>query len=374
VVMGNSSNHLALIFIPDISGFTKFVNDTEVKHSAHIIQELLENIINMNELQLTVSEIEGDAILFFRSGGPPDPEMIAAQVRKMFIAFHAYLNDIEARRVCQCGACSNASNLTLKFIIHYGNISVSEIGGHQKLLGKDVIVAHRLMKNTISDNEYMLISEEMISVIEEAKLGSACSWGKLNRGSSCYEHIGEVHYRYIKLAPLRKDIPEAAVNVPLEKYSDPIVTETFIEAPKEFIFETILDLDTRPIWTEGITKTEFDRDEILRIGSRHLCEVPGGMVELETIHRHSEDGTIEYAERAIENRLFKNVSTFYRLQDEDNRTYVRTEFHFKKRPLLGGVINLLFRPGLTSNLKKTSENLKQYCEESYHGRLRGRTQ
>ncbi|MFC2085655.1 hypothetical protein ACFLRO_00420 [Bacteroidota bacterium] len=31
-----------LLFVPDISGFTQFVKATEISHSRHIIQELLE--------------------------------------------------------------------------------------------------------------------------------------------------------------------------------------------------------------------------------------------------------------------------------------------------------------------------------------------
>ena len=37
-----------LLFIPDISGFTDFVNETEVDHSRYIIQELLDTLINAN--------------------------------------------------------------------------------------------------------------------------------------------------------------------------------------------------------------------------------------------------------------------------------------------------------------------------------------
>ena len=50
-----------LIFIPDISGFTHFVNSVELKHSQHIIGELLETIIDANQMGLSVSEVEGDA-------------------------------------------------------------------------------------------------------------------------------------------------------------------------------------------------------------------------------------------------------------------------------------------------------------------------
>ena len=52
----------SLLFVPDITGFTKFVNNTEIDHSQHIISELLENIIDSNQLDLEVSEIEGDAV------------------------------------------------------------------------------------------------------------------------------------------------------------------------------------------------------------------------------------------------------------------------------------------------------------------------
>jgi hypothetical protein len=47
-----------LLFIPDISGFTKFVNETDIGHSRLIIQELLETLINTNQIGLEISEIE----------------------------------------------------------------------------------------------------------------------------------------------------------------------------------------------------------------------------------------------------------------------------------------------------------------------------
>ncbi|MDQ3019785.1 MAG: DUF2652 domain-containing protein [Bacteroidota bacterium] len=61
-----------LLFIPDISGFTKFVNEMEIGHSRLIIQELLETMINANEIGLEISEIEGDAILFYKFGEAPE--------------------------------------------------------------------------------------------------------------------------------------------------------------------------------------------------------------------------------------------------------------------------------------------------------------
>ena len=56
----------ALLFIPDISGFTNFVSNTEVNHSKHIIKELLELLIKKNALNLKLAEIEGDALFFYK--------------------------------------------------------------------------------------------------------------------------------------------------------------------------------------------------------------------------------------------------------------------------------------------------------------------
>ena len=61
-----------LLFIPDISGFTRFVNETEIDHSRLIIQELLELLVDSNEIGMEISEIEGDAILFYKYGACPD--------------------------------------------------------------------------------------------------------------------------------------------------------------------------------------------------------------------------------------------------------------------------------------------------------------
>jgi len=59
-----------LLFIPDISGFTRFVNEIGIERSRHIIQQLLEVLINANELGLQISAIEGDEILFYKFGEP----------------------------------------------------------------------------------------------------------------------------------------------------------------------------------------------------------------------------------------------------------------------------------------------------------------
>src|SRR5216110_1518732 len=146
----------ALILIPDISGFTDFTSATEIDHSAHIITELLELIIASNETEFTLAEIEGDAVLFYRKGTALSHEQLVNQCLKMFSKFHQQLKIIERDTVCQCGACQSATNLTLKFIVHFGYIKEIRVAQFVKATGVDMIVAHRLLKNDVDSHEYIL--------------------------------------------------------------------------------------------------------------------------------------------------------------------------------------------------------------------------
>src|SRR5687768_13251032 len=123
VPLNKKMENKGLLFIPDISGFTRFINETEIDHSRLIIQELLELLINANDVGLEISEIEGDAILFYKFGDTPQLEELYQQVRKMFCDFHRQLMAYEYRRFCQCKACTSAINLTLKVVTHYGEFT-----------------------------------------------------------------------------------------------------------------------------------------------------------------------------------------------------------------------------------------------------------
>lgn len=153
-----------LLFIPDISGFTKFLNETDIEHSRYIIGELLENIINSNHIGLTVSEIEGDAVLFYRVGNTLSLEEIYRQVENMFCNFHKQIKNYDIRRACQCSACIAAKNLSLKIITHYGEFSTYEVKNYSQLIGKDVIVAHQLLKNEIDLHEYWLVTSDLFDL------------------------------------------------------------------------------------------------------------------------------------------------------------------------------------------------------------------
>lgn len=168
--MANFNQQQVFFFMPDITEFTKFANETEIIYSSHIIQELLEIIVNANELNLELLEIEGDAVFFFRLGKMSAAKEIIQQTKIIFEKFHQHLLKYETYRVCQCGACRTSNELTLKFIVHTGPVGSIYVRNNFKLIGKDVIILHRLLKNRIPSKVYLLFTETFFGILESEEL------------------------------------------------------------------------------------------------------------------------------------------------------------------------------------------------------------
>lgn len=152
------SNQEAVIFIPDISGFTSFVSASDTEHTQKITALLLESILDNNVLDFEISEIEGDAVLFYKLNPPFTVNEIDHQCHKMFQAFHEVLDEFKTKD-CHCQACKKLNELSLKFIVHYGTLGSIMVKNYCKLFGKDLIIAHRLLKNNIKSKEYILLTE-----------------------------------------------------------------------------------------------------------------------------------------------------------------------------------------------------------------------
>lgn len=189
-------NDMGNIYIPDISGFSNFVNDIEILHGQEITGELIEEIIDSNDLGLEVSEIEGDAVLFFKLGEPIPFNKIHSQSIITLERFKYRVDEIQKKLICKCNACSSVNNLSLKFIFHYDNIKVMNIKNFKKLFGSGVILAHRLLKNNLKEKEYIIFTKKYfdLTVNEEIKLYN-------NTPSIQFlESFGEIECYHLKLS------------------------------------------------------------------------------------------------------------------------------------------------------------------------------
>jgi hypothetical protein len=149
-----------------------------------------------------VSEIEGDAILFYKFGEPPSLETLYKQVENMFCMFHRRLIDLELHRSCQCKACITAVKLTLKVITHYGEFQEYTVSHFRQLIGRDIIIAHQLLKNDIEHHEYWLVTQ---SLLRDYTPQNYAAWMKWNSGSKQTE-IGKISFQYAQLGQLKNQL------------------------------------------------------------------------------------------------------------------------------------------------------------------------
>lgn len=152
-----------LLFIPDISGFTELVRTTDVLTGKQITYELLSAVIAQNNLRLRIAEVEGDAVLYYRYGTPPTLCELFKQYETMTKAFDKKLAELEKR-------FSTPLNLSLKVIAHYGPMAEFKIGHFKKLYGEVVIEAHRLLKNSITADSYLLLTDSLFEIMEVGEL------------------------------------------------------------------------------------------------------------------------------------------------------------------------------------------------------------
>ena len=345
----------ATIVIPDISGYTEFLTKTELEHGSHIINELLELLVDLNSVELTLSEVEGDALLFYRKGKQIELEDMIRQCVIMFENFHKQLKIIERDSVCQCGACQTVTNLSLKFIIHAGTIKELRVSGFTKASGVDMIVAHKLMKNRIDSNEYILVTKGYLNNLSDNKFPSGLTW---QRSYEEYPAVGKIEYEYALLSGIKNKIPPVLARL------EPVIElgnntlEVQINAPLLNIYRELIDIDRRSTWFIG--SQVIERKEVTeRIGLKHMCLFLGIMFEITIVESQIKESEIIYVEDAkvVESSdRFRHVYTLRRLSD------LRTLLSLNRKQIDGSEVPQEISSNILIALKRNLETLKQLCE------------
>ena len=359
----------AFIFIPDISGYTEFITKTEIKHSNHIISELVEIIIAANRLNLTVSEIEGDAVLFYRKGEPPKLEELIDQVKKMFFDFHTHLKIIQRDNVCQCGACRSAINLSLKFVVHYGSLSETVIQNFTKIIGSDVILAHRLLKNTIGKTEYMLLTDKYFSTQSENEKQLE-PWVKFIEHIENYDNFEKTEIKYTLLSELRKEVPQLSKSKKQEYDNLKPDAAVLIGAPILLVHEILTDSQAKFDYVPGL-KAIKDSSSINRVNGHHTCVFDDLEIHFVTQSNERKDKEINYVEQGAASIGFAFISD-YRLIEKNGGTELSINIFPKKlyderisgiKKLLNNLKTKIILLKLKSTNKKNLPLLKNYCEK-----------
>jgi hypothetical protein len=192
------------LVLADISGYTFFLANTELEHADIALGYLLESIVGKLSAGLTISKLEGDAVFAYVDDGKlPGGSSLLELIDDTYLAFRKEAEALHRRSTCPCKACQAIPTLDLKFIVHHGEFIVKQVAGIKDLLGTDVNLVHRLLKNHVAESigwkGYALFTNP---VLEHMHADS----NSFVRQLESYEHFGQVethvtdmHARYAAL-------------------------------------------------------------------------------------------------------------------------------------------------------------------------------
>lgn len=204
-----------LLMLADISGYTSFLERVTVAHpdiaagmepvppAYDFMVTLLDLVANEVQPAFTPVQTEGDALF-----AVADADMVTNRGREVLdtigSTYTAYHDRIELQRRIQghdCNACVYITALELKFIIHAGSFVVQQLPTRTHVAGPAVILAHRLLKNQVTDETglrgYALLTDPALEL-----LGLDPSVGATH--SETYADAGAISGRVVELEKARQ--------------------------------------------------------------------------------------------------------------------------------------------------------------------------
>jgi Protein of unknown function (DUF2652) len=347
----------ATILIPDISGFTEFITTTELSHSSHAISYLIDAIVNAVGEEYELSEVEGDAVLLIKKGPAPSKKEIQETCLKIFNAFHYQRKWMQQHMICPCGACQAIINLSLKFVVHHGPVAEIKVGRFVKPSGREMIVAHRLLKNSIASNEYLLLTEKLLQQSgDEPEVEMV--W---TRSSEEYPSIGKVDYRFALLNEARKNVPEPPQPQNEYRTDSTSFIETQIDADYMDVYMMVTAIPGRAEWVPNLKKVEQDGPGVF-VGSVHRCSFDNYHAVLSPMRMTVSDEGIMFAESCkIDEMKLALVYEYVFKKTGDKTSIFSCRFmNANESQLPEETTAVLF-----GNLQIMAERLKEHCEKTY---------
>jgi Protein of unknown function (DUF2652) len=184
----------AVLLIADIDGYTHYMhwNRTHLGHAQLTVAGLLEAVIDAGK-GLKLANLEGDAAFFWAPEGNANV-LVCDRLSRMRESFLARRERFKADIACECASCAQLDNLSLKFVVHQGEVAEQRVKRHVELAGVDVILVHRMLENSVPVVEYVLMTDPVAACLDEQMRGLCKPL------IHDFEGIGETSTHYIDLA------------------------------------------------------------------------------------------------------------------------------------------------------------------------------
>ena len=169
------------LVLADIGGYTGFLRTVRTAHADDafangnipdaygLVSSLLDGIVGRLVPPFTLSKLEGDAVFVYALGdeGIPTGDAFLPRLQACYDGFKALLDAAHDVWACRCDACMRIDQLELKFVVHAGPFVVQSIAGTTELVGPEVVIAHRLLKNeaaaTLGTGAYALLTAAAVA-------------------------------------------------------------------------------------------------------------------------------------------------------------------------------------------------------------------
>ena len=243
----------ACLVIADITGYTSYLAGVELDHAQDILADLIDTVVGSLRPTFRLAKLEGDAAFTYVITETVDGSALMDTIERTYFTFRRRLRDIGQASVCDCNACIRMPALDLKLLAHHGTILRQRMAGREELVGSPVIVAHRLLKNAVTEatgyRAYALYTEDCLRA---AGIDDPASLDLVEHREE-YEHLGEVTAWVSDL-----DAAWAAEQARTRVYVEPTATIASVEytlpAPPAVAWEFLTSPARRLRWQSGVTE------------------------------------------------------------------------------------------------------------------------
>jgi len=233
-----STRHGCLV-IADIGGYTRYLSGVELEHSTDILADLLETVVDAFEVHFRIAKVEGDAV-FVYDEGKADGAVLVDAVTGAYMSFMRRRRTVTQLTTCPCEACRAVGDLGLKVIAHRGDFATHVIAGGLELVGRDVILAHRLLKNEVTGRtgigDYALYTDALVR--ELALQPAALGW---RTERELYDDVGQVEFHIDNLGARWRGDSAIAKHVIPQSEGAAVVWE--LPAPPPVVWEHLAHPD-----------------------------------------------------------------------------------------------------------------------------------
>jgi len=300
--------HKGYFIITDISGYTEYLTESELDHAHEILQSLFDAQLKHINFPLKISGFRGDAIFMYTPEACfINPQSFLETLENLYIVFSDTLRQMQFNTTCQCRACKNMGKLDLKMCIHYGEYILQKLGDREELLGSDVIVPHRMLKNNVIEQTgvkaYAIFSEAAANALHLSELSQP-----LISHTESYEHLGEVKMQVFDLGQVWKNAQERK--------------RRFVSKEEAWVFfEADLPYPPMLVW-EFLNTTSLEA-RILQLDTAERTDDLGGRVREEAKFHCAHEDSHFYA-RIVDWKPFEYYTFLQRAEPFGNLEYLQT--------------------------------------------------